>query len=143
MIFLNEVAIERVALGVIDRTLPKSDWTHAGHFAAALWLCRHRPDLTHAEEMRTLISGYNEATKTANTDTGGYHHTITLASMRAAADCLAGHSPDVPLHIVLSDLMASRYGNPDWLLTYWTRALLFSVPARRGWIEPDLAPLPF
>ena len=143
MIFLNEVAIECVALGVIDRTLPKSDWTHAGHFAAALWLCRHRPDLAHAEEMRSLISGYNEATKTANTDTGGYHHTITLASMRAAADCLAGHSPDVPLHVVLSGLMASRYGNPDWLLTYWTRALLFSVPARRGWIEPDLAPLPF
>ncbi len=91
MYFLDEAAIERVALGVIDRTLPKTEWTHAGHFAAALWLCRHRRELTQSDEIRTLISRYNEATKTANTDTGGYHHTITLASMRGAADYLAGH----------------------------------------------------
>jgi hypothetical protein len=26
---------------------------------------------------------------------------------------------------------------------YWTRERLFSVEARRNWVEPDLAPLPF
>lgn len=103
---LDEAAIERVALGVIDRTLLKSEWTHAGHFAAALWLCRYRRDLTEADEIRTLISRYNEATKTANTDTGGYHHTITSASMRAAADYLACHPEFAPLHVVHSALMA-------------------------------------
>jgi len=143
MIMLDEAAIERVALGVIDRTLPKSEWTHAGHFAAALWLCRHRRELTTADEIRALISRYNEVTGTANTDTGGYHHTITLASMRAAADHLASHSADAPLDVVHSGLMASRYGDPGWLLAYWSRELLFSVAARRGWIGPDLAPLPF
>lgn len=143
MYILDEAAIERVALGVIDRTLPKSEWTHAGHFAAALWLCRHRRELVEADEIRTLISRYNEATKTANTDTGGYHHTITLASMRGATDYLASHPENAPLHVVHSALMASRYGHPDWLLTCWSREVLFSVPARRGWIEPDLAPLPF
>jgi hypothetical protein len=139
----SETAIEHVALGVIDRTLPKREWTHAGHFAAALWLCRHRRDLTRAGEIRTLISRYNEATNTPNTDTGGYHHTITLASMRAASNHLAGYPGDAPLHVVLSALMASRLGNPDWLLAYWSRELLFSVSARRRWIEPDLGPLPF
>ena len=143
MTLSSEIAIERIALGMIDRTLPKRDWTHAGHFAAALWLCRHRRDLTRPEEIRRLISRYNEATNTANTDTGGYHHTITLASMRAAADHLARHPVDTPLHIVLSGLMASRHGQPDWLLAYWSRELLFSVPARRGWAEPDIARLPF
>ncbi|WP_343525973.1 hypothetical protein [Sphingomonas sp.] len=143
MIFLDETAIEWIALGVIDRTLPKSDWTHGGHFAAALWLCRHRCDLTGSDAIRTLICRYNEATGTANTDMGGYHHTITLASMRAAADGLAGHSRDAPLHAVHSDLMASRYGRSDWLLAHWSHERLFSVAARRGWVEPDLAPLPF
>jgi hypothetical protein len=143
MIILDEAAIKRIALGVIDRTLPKSDWTHSGHFAAALWLCRHRQDLTTAEEIRALISRYNEAINTANTDMSGYHHTITLASMRATGDYLARHSADVPLHVAHSGLMASPYGNPNWLLAYWSRELLFSVPARRGWIEPDLGPLPF
>lgn len=143
MHILNETAIERVALGVIDRTLSKSEWTHAGHFAAALWLCRHRRELTKADEIRTLISRYNEATKTPNTDTGGYHHSITVASMRGAGDYLARYLETEPLHVVHSALMASRYGHPDWLLVYWSREALFSVPARRGWVEPDLAPLPF
>jgi len=140
---LDEATIERVALGMIDRILPKSEWTHAGHFAAALWLCRHRRELTEADEIRRLISRYNEATNTANTDTGGYHHTITLASMRGAADYLANHPENEPLYVVHSALMASQYGHPDWLLAYWSREALFSVPARRGWVEPDLASLPF
>lgn len=143
MVPLDALTVERVALGVIDRTLPKSAWTHAGHFAAAIWLCRHRCDLTTEGEIQTLISRYNEATNTPNTDTGGYHHTITLASMRAADDFLASYAADVPDHVVHSHLMASRYGHPDWMLAHWRRELLFSVPARRGWIEPDLAPLPF
>ncbi len=143
MHILDEAAIERVASGVIDRTLPKSEWTHAGQFAAALWLCRYRRALTEADEIRTLISRYNEATNTANTDMGGYHHTITLASMRGAADYLASHPDNTPLHVVHAGLMASRFGHPDWLFAYWSREGLFSVPARRGWIEPDLATLPF
>lgn len=46
--FATDAAIEHIALGVIDRTLPKTDWTHAAHFAAAVWLLRYRPDLTTA-----------------------------------------------------------------------------------------------
>jgi len=128
---------------MIDRSLPKSEWTHVGHFAAALWLSRHRQDLTAPDEIRRLITRYNEATGTANTDTGGYHHTITLASMRAAADHLNRSGPETPLHNALRTLIASKLGRPDWLFAYWRRDTLFSVAARRYWVEPDLAPLPF
>ena len=86
---------------------------------------------------------YNDATNTANTDASGYHHTITLASMGAAADCLDRLESGTPLHVALRRLMASDLGHPDWLLAYWERDTLFSVQARRGWIEPDRAPLPF
>jgi hypothetical protein len=40
-------------------------------------------------------------------------------------------------------LLASPLGKSDWLLGYWSRTLLFSVEAGRGWVEPDLKPLPF
>jgi hypothetical protein len=139
----NDSSIERLALSVINRSLPKKDWTHAGHFAAALWLLRNRPDLTTPDEIRRLITLYNETTNTANTDTSGYHHTITLASVRAAADQLNDNGPDAPLYAVLRSLMASPLGHPDWLLSYWRRDTLFSVAARRAWVEPDLSPLPF
>ena len=143
MALSDDTSIERLAHRVIDRTLPKGEWTHEGHFAAALWLSRHRPTLTTPGEIRELITRYNEATNTANTDTGGYHHTITLASLRAAASHLRGQAPDAPLYAVLVSLMGSPFGDPDWLLAYWRSDTLFSVTARREWVESDIVALPF
>jgi hypothetical protein len=141
MHFTTDAEIERIALGVIDRTLPKPEWTHAAHFAAALWVLR-RPGMNAEREMPELIRAYNLATGVANTDSSGYHETITLASLRAARDWLE-KTPEKPLHEVLSELLASRYGRSDWLLEYWSKPVLFSVMARRAWIDPDLEALPF
>lgn len=143
MPFSDDFSIEHLALRVMDRTLPKSEWTHEGHFAFALWLVRYRPELTMPDAIKPLIVGYNEATNTPNTDDGGYHHTITIASMRAARDHLSRCGLDAPLSSALASLMASRLGRSDWLLDHWARGTLFSVAARRAWIEPDRAPLGF
>ena len=125
----------------LERTLPKSEWTHAGHFAAAFWILRH-PDFDALRDMPDLIRRYNESTGVANTDTTGYHETITFASLRAARAWLNAR-PTKPLHESLSEMLRAEYGRSDWLLTYWSRPLLFSVPARRSWVEPDLLHLPF
>jgi len=137
--FESEAAVARVASGLLDRSLPKPAWTHAGHFAAALWLLRHRPDLALETAMPPLIRAYNEATGVANTDDGGYHETITLASIAAARAFLGRQPADAPLHEVVDRLMAGPLGRPEWLLAYWSKAALFSVEARRRWIDPDLA----
>jgi hypothetical protein len=139
--FLTDSEIDGVARGLIDRSLPKSAWTHAAHFAAALWLLKHR-GLTAMHEMGPLIRAYNEATGVANTDTSGYHETITLASLRAAHAWLRNR-PGAPLHMILGELLATPIGRSDWALRYWSKPLLFSVAARKSWVEPDLAPLPF
>jgi len=133
--------IEHIARGLIDRTLPKSGWNHAAHFAAAFWLLRHRGDAAF-HDMPPLIRAYNESTGVANTDTAGYHETITLASLRAARAWLAAR-PGMPLHIALAELLAGVHGRSDWLLAYWSRERLFSVAARRGWAEPDLQAFTF
>ena len=133
--------IDYVGSGLSKRTLPKSEWTHAAHFAAAFWVLR-RTDLDALRELPRLIRAYNESTGVLNTDSGGYHETITLASLRAASAWLAKHA-DKPLHTALNELLASDYGRSDWLLNYWTRPVLFSVMARRAWIDPNLKPLPF
>ena len=138
----DDSSIERFTSAFLDRSLPRPEWTHAGHYAMALWLLRHRPSLTAPERIRRLITAYNEATGTANTETSGYHHTITLASLRAAAGVLRDHGADVPLHRVLRSVMLSPLGDRDWLLSHWHRETLSSARARREWVEPDLAPLP-
>lgn len=137
----SDADIERIGLGVLTRTLPKPEWTHAAHFAAAIWLLS-RSDRDAMREMPGLIRAYNEATGVANTDSTGYHETITLASLRAARAWLHAR-PHEALHVSLRELLASNYGRSDWLLAYWSKPLLFSVEARRSWVEPDLAPLPF
>jgi hypothetical protein len=49
----------------------------------------------------------------------------------------------MPLHQALHGLLASELGKSDWLFVYWSRVALFSVNARRSWIDPDLKPFPF
>ncbi len=122
--------------------MPKPEWTHAAHFAAALWLLRE-PGVDAFAVMPGAIRVYNEATGVQNTDTDGYHETITLASLRAARAALDAAPPDRPLHAVLADLLSSDYGRSDWILRFWSRERLFSVEARKAWVEPDLRALPF
>ena len=139
---LTDTAIERIARGLVACDLPKSEWTHAAHFAATLWLLRHEPD-DLPTRMPGLIRAYNASVGGVNSDTEGYHETITQASLRAAADQLARHPSDTPLSAVLSELLAGPLGGSSWILEYWSREVLFSVQARREWVEPDRRPLPF
>ena len=139
--FSCDSEIERIGRGVLERTLPKPEWTHAAHFAAAFWVLT-RPDMEATRDMPGLIRAYNEATGTPNTDTGGYHETITQVSLRAARAWLEEHRK-LALFEALNGLLASEYGRSDWLLTYWSKPVLFSVTARRSWVDPDLRALPF
>ncbi len=140
--FASDEEIVTIGCGLLDRTLPKTVWTHAAHFAATLWLLRCRPEIEISREMPGFIRAYNEATGGANTDTSGYHETITQASIRAARAFLI-EAPAQPIFVTCNSLMRSRFGDPEWLMEYWTRPRLFSVEARRRWVEPDLRELPF
>ncbi|WP_296597888.1 hypothetical protein [Phenylobacterium sp.] len=138
---LTDADIARIGRGLVDRTLPKSEWTHAAHFAAAFWLIT-RDGADPEAQMPGLIRAYNAATGGVNSDTEGYHETITLASLRAARAVLAAR-PHASLAAALADLLAGPLGRSDWLLAHWSKDRLFSVEARRAWVEPDLQPLPF
>ena len=141
--FASEAEILHIGEGLFARSLPRAEWTHAAHFAAALWLMRYRPELDAAVTMPGLIRAYNESVGRVNDDSGGYHETITLASLRAARGVLDAYPPDMPVHRIVNALMWSSLANPNWLLEYWSRDRLMSVEARRGWVEPDLKSLPF
>jgi len=141
MTSLTDTDINRIARGVVDRTLPKAEWTHAAHFAAALWLiAQHGDDAAHV--MPGLIRAYNAATGTPNTDTSGYHETITLVSLRAAWSVMRAHD-GAALSVVLEALMASEFGKSGWPLAYWRKDTLFSAEARHVWVAPDVQELGF
>ena len=134
---LTNEDIARIGRGVRDRTLPKAQWTHAAHLAAALHLLDAHGLAGAEERMPGVIQRYNEATGVPNTDHAGYHHTITLASLRTVHARMGEGSAAVRL----ARLLALGMDRSDWLLAHYTRERLFSAAARRGWVEPDLAPL--
>lgn len=140
--FPGDDAVTLVGSTLLDRSLPKSRWTHAAHFATVVWMLRCRHDLLPQRDLPPFIRAYNEATGVANTDTGGYHETITQASIQAACAFERDH-PGLVLHETCNRLMQSSLGEPDWPLAFWSRRRLFSVEARRRWTAPDLRPLWF
>lgn len=123
-------------------TLPKSDWTHAAHFAAALSMLAD-PNEDPFTSLPMIIRQYNESTGVENTNASGYHHSITMASLLAAKHILAEVPQHTPLYDVTNRLLESEYGQSDWVLDYWTQPILFSPKARRNWVAPDRQPLPF
>ena len=142
MTYTSDSEISHIALSVLDKSLPKSEWTHAAHFAAALWMLAE-PNRDAMAEMPDIIRAYNLASGVENTDSDGYHETITLASIRAARAYLSAAEPGMALHETLNALLATRLGASVWLLDYWSKPCLFSVRARRSWVDPDLAAFPF
>ena len=139
--FVSDAAIALHAARVQAATLPKAEWTHEGHFAFALWCLRQDLPSASPEAMRRTIMALNDAHGTPNTDSSGYHHTITIASLHAARLVLEAH-PGAPLGDILAALMAGRFGRSDWILYHWSREMMFTPAARRDWIAPDRAPLP-
>ncbi len=140
--FISDDEVAALGAGFLDLSLPKSSWTHAAHFASTLWLMSCRPDVDPPRDLPHFIRRYNEATGGTNSDTEGYHETITQASIRAARAFLAAN-PGTRLFLVCNRLMTSSLGEPDWLLAYWSRDRLFSTQARRVWVPPDIQVLPF
>ena len=142
MRFNTDADIAALTDGFRTRTLPKEKWTHSAHWAAALSLIAE-DEAAAFRDMPGMIRAYNESVGGRNTDSEGYHETITVASLRAAAHAFSAAPEGTPLHEVLSGLLAGPCGKPDWILAHWNRETLFSPKARREWVAPDLQPLPF
>ncbi len=141
-LFPSDAEIERIGEGLLARTLPHADWTHEAHLAATTYLLLRRPDVDLDTQLPDIIRGYNESVGGVNSDTEGYHETITRVFLHGVRLFLAEADASEPLHDLVNDLLRSPVGRRDWPLRYYSRERLFSVEARRDRIGPDLGALP-
>lgn len=140
--FPDDAAVRRVGEGLLARTLPKAEWTHEAHLAACLWLVAERPDIVPERDLPAIIRAYNEAVGGENTDTAGYHETLTQLYVMGVRAFAEAH-PDGALVERVNAMLASGIAPRDWPLRFYSREVLFSVEARRGWVEPDRAAFDF
>ncbi len=137
-LFADAGEIRRIGLGLLDCTLPKADWTHEAHLAACLWLLSERPDVLPERDLPGIIRRYNESVGGVNDDTQGYHETLTQLYIRGVRQFLADCN-GMGLSERANALLAGPIGQRDWPMRFYSRERLFSVAARRGWLEPDLS----
>jgi hypothetical protein len=141
-LFHSEAEIAHIGEGLLDRSLPRAEWTHEAHLAATAYLLLRRPDIAIDARLPDMIRGYNEAVGGVNDDTQGYHETITRVFLHGVRLFLGEADLREPLHDLVNALLLSPMGRRDWPLRSYSKDRLFSVDARRAFIAPDLASLP-
>jgi hypothetical protein len=131
---------ERIARALIDRSLPKVEWTHHAHLRAGLWhVLEHGPVLA-LDLLRERITAYNESVGTANTDSSGYHETLTRFYVVVIDRFLSTVARDQELDRLAAQLLAAS-GDRRLPMHHYSEQRLFSPVARRSWVEPDLRPI--
>ena len=140
--FASDADVERVGEGLLARDLPRQEWTHEAHLAATTYLVLRHPEIDLDAELPGLIRRYNERVGGVNSDSEGYHDTITRVFLHGIRLFLAEADRSAPVHELVNELLLSPMGRRDWPMRFYSREVLFSVPARRGFVAPDVAALP-
>lgn len=140
-LFATDAEIVHLGEGLLACTLERPEWTHEAHLAACLYLLTLRPDIDVDAEIASIISRFNESVGGVNDDHNGYHDTITHAYV-AGVRLFLSQTAETGLRERVNGLLLSPMGRRDWPLGFYSKELLFSVAARRGFVAPDRAPLP-
>ena len=140
--FASDAEVAHVGEGLVARTLPRAEWTHEAHLAATAYLLLRRPDIDLDREVAGLIRRYNESVGGVNSDTEGYHETITRVFLSGVRRFLDEADLKQPLNELVKELLLSPVGRRDWPLRFYSAQRLLSVEARRHFVEPDLRALP-
>jgi hypothetical protein len=141
-LFESDAEVAHIGEGLLARTLLRAEWTHEAHLAATTYLLLKRPDIDLDKELPDIIRRFNESVGGVNSDSEGYHETITRAFLRGIRLFLAEADLGEPLRELVNELLLSPMGQRDWPLRFYSPERLFSVAARRDFVTPVVASFP-
>jgi adenylate kinase family enzyme len=134
--FLDDLAARFTASAI-----PAKEWTHAAHLTVGLWHV-DRYGAEHALiRLRDGIRALNESHGGVNSETQGYHETITAVYVQLLAQYLESSAADMPLGMRALHLLASPLAAKDVPFTFYSRERLMSTAARASWLDPDRGPV--
>jgi hypothetical protein len=128
---------ERIATALIACTLPKAEWTHHAHLRTGLWHVMQYGAAEALPLLRKRISAFNVHVGTANTETSGYHETLTRFYVVVIDRFLANADRAMDLD-ELAQMLIEAHGDRRLPLHHYSEGRLFSAAARCSWVEPDL-----
>jgi hypothetical protein len=122
-------------------TLPKTAFTHAAHVTVAACYLHASDAATVLPKIRTAIRSFNESVGGANTETAGYHETLTVFWLRIVEASLR-QNPSATRLSAARHAVATLGKERTLHTAYYSGDIVANRMARREWIEPDLQPLP-
>lgn len=140
MLPTTEEEIDAFVAAFEGGTLPKARWTHGAHLLTGAWYVHGLGEAAATDKMRLCVRRYNEAVGGKNTETSGYHETITVLWIKLLAELLRDSQPIGRAEFAL--LALERFESDRGILqSYYDFDLVNSVEARKRWIPPTLGPL--
>ncbi len=117
--------------------LEPGDFHHGDHVRLA-WICLRRFGRVGAEER--LLRGIRAMAERAGAPQK-FLYTTTVAWVRLVAAAMSADEAPIPSFATwVND--HPQLLDKNGLSKFYSRAVLESPKARRGWVDPDLAPLP-
>ncbi len=137
---ISRKEIETLVQGFTDHSLPADGWTHEAHLITGLWLTLKQGASEAESVMPNMIKSFNEAKGGINSDTEGYHHTITIFYLRILEKFRIKHNDLTDTELVTL-MLADPLARKMYPLNFYSKDLLFSVEARLRYVAPDLPDL--
>ncbi|HJP69122.1 MAG TPA: hypothetical protein VJ846_09490 [Sphingomicrobium sp.] len=140
--FSSDAEVAHIGEGLLACSLPRGEWTHEAHLAATTYLLLRCPEVDLDYALPGLIRRYNESVGGVNSDSEGYHETITRVYLYGVRLFLSDTKLQEPLWKLVNRLLLSPMGLRDWPLRFYSRDRLLSTEARLKFVRPDIAELP-
>jgi hypothetical protein len=118
-----------------------AEWRHREHLLVALaYIARLGAEAGGArfcDGLRRLNASHG----TPELLDRGYHETITFFFIRKIGAIVAAAPPGAPLAALAADVIGALGDFRGAVRLHYSRERIMSWEAKRGWVEPDLAPL--
>jgi hypothetical protein len=135
--FESELLLKELVHKWTDCSLPGPEFTHTAHIAVSSFIAWHHTLPDTYSRMKIGLYRFNEANGTPNSDTRGYHETLTRFWCTLLFHHI--HTGQFPGCLDATNAMIALYGSQKRAeRPYYSFDVLTSVRARKEWIAPDV-----
>jgi environmental stress-induced protein Ves len=135
---MSEAEIDALAAAFQSGALPKAEWTHQAHLRVGAWHIRRFGKDAALVRMRAGIRRLNAFHHVPDSESRGYHETVTRSYLHFIAEFFRQLPPGMPFDQGVARLLASPVGGAGFLFAFYSRDVLMSSRARLQWVQPDL-----
>ncbi len=120
-----------------SQSLQKSDWTHEAHLVVALWhLLEYKDFHSTLCHLRTGIILQNHSVGIQNTESRGYHETITVFWTKELEKFLQNETSRDFLILAEKLLTETAFTEKEYVFQFYDKETLKSVRARATHVPP-------